>query len=140
MGLRAEVDRVVLGGNPDQGNNRATPQTLADGERADGEVSDFADAAALRAAGVGVADLSRFLIFSEMPFFSSSDWVVSRESSALAHARGCSPRPLCTACTPCPPPCTPCTPRCHAHYAHVCGATAGRLGLTLAAPILAIRS
>ena len=37
-------------------------------------------------AGVGVADLSRFLIFSDMPFFSSSDWVVSHESSALAHS------------------------------------------------------
>ena len=37
-------------------------------------------------AGVGVADLSRLLIFSEMPFFSSSDCVVSHESSALAHS------------------------------------------------------
>ena len=37
-------------------------------------------------AGVGVADLSRFLIFSDMPFFSSSDCVVSHESSALAHS------------------------------------------------------
>ena len=82
-------------------------------------------------AGVGVADLSRFLIFSDRPFFSSSDCVVSHESSALAH----SVQPRCAH---------------HAHSVHttlpcpLCSRVRcyGRrlLGLTLAAPILAIRS
>ena len=60
-------------------------------------------------AGVGVADLSRLLIFSEMPFFSSSDWAVSHESSALAHrgSRVLTTPPLHTAHTT--PPCPLCS-------------------------------
>jgi hypothetical protein len=34
-------------------------------------------------AGTGVAALSRLLIFSEMPFFSSSAWVVSIISGGM---------------------------------------------------------
>ena len=92
-------------------------------------------------AGVGVADLSRLLIFSEMPFFSSSDWVVSHEPSALAHSGSrvlttptlhtvhAMPTTVHTVHTTLP--CPLCSRvRCYGR----------RLGLTLAAPILAIRS